>query len=146
MTAVGQVAVLVTCRTASAGRRQAGRAVARHRRFGYRPAARRAASSICAVPKTRTIAAIVEVSFAGSVTVGCGGHLINMAAGVSGGWTSSITSRSDRLTDPAARNLPESLDRELSVRPRSPTRLSFPQMQIICPPLDRKPLNLSNPH
>ena len=110
----------------------------------YRPAARRAASSICAMPKTRTIAAMVVVSVAGSVTVGCGGHLINMAAGVSGGWTSSTTRRSDRLTDPAARNLPESLPRELSVRPMSPTRLSFPQMEIICPLSDRKPSNLSN--
>ena len=36
------------------------------------------------MPKTRTIAATVAVSFAGSVTVGCGGHLISIAAGVSG--------------------------------------------------------------
>ena len=41
-----------------------------------RPAARRA-SSICAVPKTGTIAATVAVSFAGSVRIGCGGHLIS---------------------------------------------------------------------
>ena len=36
------------------------------------------------------MAAIVAVSFAGSVTVGCGGHLISIAVGVSGRWTSSI--------------------------------------------------------
>jgi hypothetical protein len=35
----------------------------------YIPATRRAASSICAAPRTRTIAATVDVSFAGSVTV-----------------------------------------------------------------------------
>jgi hypothetical protein len=58
----------------------------------YGRAARRAASSIWAVPKTRTIAPIVAVSFAGSVTVGCGGHLISIAAGVSSRWISSTTS------------------------------------------------------
>jgi hypothetical protein len=55
----------------------------------YIPATRRAASSICAAPRTRTIAATVDVSFAGSVTVGCVGHLINIAVGVSGRSTSS---------------------------------------------------------
>ena len=58
----------------------------------YIPATRRAASSICAAPKTRTIAATVDVSFAGSVTVGWVGHLINMAVGVSGRSTSSTAS------------------------------------------------------
>ncbi len=84
------------------------------------PEARRAASSICAMPKTRTIAAIVAVSFAGSVTVGRGGHLINIAAGVSGRWTSSISSRSDWVTAPTARNRSESLDTELSTGPTIP--------------------------
>jgi hypothetical protein len=95
----------------------------------YSPAARRAASSICAVPKTRTIAATVAVSFAGSVTVGCGGHLINIAAGVSGGWTSSIASRSDWVTEPTARNRSELLNGELCTALSFPTRPSFPQMR-----------------
>lgn len=90
----------------------------------YSPAARRAASSICAEPKTRTIAAIVAESLAGSVTVGCGGHLISIAAGVSAGWTSSITSRSDWVTAPAARNRSESLD------PGLPTGLSFATVKV----------------
>jgi hypothetical protein len=93
--------------------------------WGYRPAARRAASSICAVPKTRTIAAIVAVSFAGSVTVGCGGHLISIASGVSGRWTSSTTSRSDLVTAPTARNSSESFDAELSAGPELATWLVF---------------------
>ena len=95
----------------------------------YSPAARRAASSICAVPRTRTIAATVAVSLAGSVTVGCDGHLISIAAGVSGGWTSSTASRSDWVTEPTARNRFESLDSELSTGLSFPTRLSFPQMR-----------------
>jgi hypothetical protein len=93
--------------------------------WGYRPAARRAASSICAVPKTRTIAATVAVSFAGSVTVGCCGHLISIASGVSGRWTSSTTSRSDLLTAPTASNRSESLDAELAAGPELATRLVF---------------------
>jgi hypothetical protein len=92
---------------------------------GYRPAARRAASSICAVPKTRTIAAIVAVSFAGSVTVGCGGHLISIASGASGRWTSSTTSRSDLVTAPTARNRSESLDAELPASPELATSPVF---------------------
>jgi hypothetical protein len=93
--------------------------------WGYRPAARRAASSICAVPKTRTIAATVAVSFAGSVTVGCCGHLISIASGVSGRWTSSTTSRSDLLTAPTASNRSESLDAELAAGPELATRPVF---------------------
>ena len=100
------------------------------------PEARRAASSICAMPKTRTIAATVAVSFAGSVTVGCGGHLINIAAGVSGRWTSSISSRSDWVTAPTARNRSESLDTEWSTGPTIPMGLSFPHCEYFvlgCP-------------
>ena len=58
----------------------------------YFPAMRRAASSIWALPKTRTMAATVAVSFAGSVTVGREGHLIIIASGVSRCRTSSMTS------------------------------------------------------
>jgi len=90
------------------------------------PAARRAASSICAEPKTRTIAATVAVSFAGSVNVGRDGHLIIISGEVSGRWTSSTTSRSDWLTSPTAKNRSESLDGEWSTRLRFATSLSFP--------------------
>jgi hypothetical protein len=101
--------------------------------LGYRPAARRAASSICAVPKTRTIAAIVAISFAGSVTVGCGGHLISIASGVSGRWTSSTTSRSDWVTAPPARNPAESLDTELFAGPELAISLVFHRCeQFVC--------------
>jgi hypothetical protein len=93
--------------------------------WGYRPAARRAASSICAVPRTRMIAAMVAVSFAGSVMVGCGGHLISIASGVSGRWTSSTTSRSDWVTAPTARNRSESFDTELSAGPELATSPVF---------------------
>jgi hypothetical protein len=123
-----QDAVLRTSRPETAAQRRSlatapGRTPARS--FSrYSPAARRAASSICAEPKTRTIAAIVAVSFAGSVTVGCGGHLISIAAGVSAGWTSSISSRSDWVTAPAARNRPESLDARLS------TGLGFATLRV----------------
>jgi hypothetical protein len=113
---------------------------------GARAQPRRAASSICAVPNTRTIAAIVAVSFAGSVTVGCRGHLISIAAGVSGRWTNSIASRSDCVTEPTARNRSEPLDGELSTGLRFPTRPSFTQMQIFCPSVGRMPSNLANMH
>jgi hypothetical protein len=90
------------------------------------PAARRAASSICAEPKTRTIAATVAVSFAGSVNVGRDGHLIIISGEVSGRWTSSTTSRSDWVTSPTAKNRSECLDGEWSTRLRFATSLSFP--------------------
>jgi hypothetical protein len=101
--------------------------------WGYSPAARRAASSICAVPKTRRIAAIVAVSFAGSVTVGCDGHLISTASGVSGRWTSSTTSRSDLVTAPTARNRSECLDAELGAGPELATSLVFHRSERFVP-------------
>jgi hypothetical protein len=48
----------------------------------FRPAARRAAYSICAAPRTLTIAATVACNFAGSTTVGFGGQLIKITAGL----------------------------------------------------------------
>jgi hypothetical protein len=59
------------------------------------------------------------------VTVGCAGHLISIASGVSGRWTSSTTSRSDLVTAPIARNRSESLDAELGAGPELATRLVF---------------------
>jgi hypothetical protein len=52
--------------------------------------------------------------------------LINIVAGVSGHCTSSISSRSDWVTAPTARNRSESLDAELSADPPIPMGLSFP--------------------
>jgi len=48
----------------------------------HRPAARRAAYSICAAPSTVTIAATVACNFTGSTTVGFGGQLIKIAVGL----------------------------------------------------------------
>jgi hypothetical protein len=76
-----------------------------------------------------------RLSFAGSVTVGCGGHLINIASGVSSRWTSSVSSRSDWVTAPTARSRSESLDTELSTGPTIPMSLGFHTADFVleCP-------------
>jgi hypothetical protein len=68
--------------------------------------------------------------------------LINIAAGVSGRWTSSISSRSDWVTAPTARNRSESLDTELCAGPTIPMGLSFPHMRIFCAWMPGRPQNL----
>jgi hypothetical protein len=60
----------------------------------YRPAARRAVYPICAAPRTLMAAATVACNVTGSTTVGFGGQLIKITAGLPVGLIRMTANRS----------------------------------------------------